>query len=215
MFRDFLTDFPQVVARTLRGRVLSAHALMIALTALLVFTGADWAYFEATRGHLWQMTTLPAAIIGFFVPILVPVGVYALSLRSRPALKRTAVALAQAGAIGWLTSSTYKALTGRIEPEFLTYTSTADISRNFNFGLFEHGIFWGWPSSHTTVAFAMSFALLMLYPKNKTVRFVALFYAFFIGISVSVSIHWLSDFIAGAILGGAIGITVGRYYAKC
>ena len=58
----------------------------------------------------------------------------------------------------------------------------------------------------------MSFALIMMYPKNKLVKIVALAYALYIGLGVSVSIHWFSDFVAGAILGTLIGVIVGKQY---
>jgi membrane-associated phospholipid phosphatase len=128
--------------------------------------------------------------------------------RSKPKIQIKAAILAQAGILGWIISSVYKAFTGRIQPEFLTYTSLEDISRNFNFGFWEHGIFWGWPSSHTSVAFAMSVALIMLYPRNKVLAVLALAYAFFIGVGVSVSVHWFSDFVAGAIIGTIVGLAV-------
>ena len=58
----------------------------------------------------------------------------------------------------------------------------------------------------------MALCLIMLYPKNKLIVFSALFYAFYIGLGVSVTIHWLSEFVAGAIIGSVIGLTVGRSY---
>lgn len=118
-------------------------------------------------------------------------------------------ALGQAALIGYLVSSFYKALTGRIPPPS---TAVLDVSRQFNFGFLREGIFWGWPSSHTTVAFAMAFALIALYPKNKIVKSLSLIYALYIGIGVSFDIHWFSEFIAGAIIGAVIGLTVGKSF---
>ena len=74
------------------------------------------------------------------------------------------------------------------------------------------GIFWGWPSSHTTIAFAMSVCLITLIPKSRPILILALVYAFYVGLSVSVSIHWLSEFVAGAIIGSVIGKVVGRCF---
>ncbi|HTE48387.1 MAG TPA: phosphatase PAP2 family protein, partial [Candidatus Paceibacterota bacterium] len=71
---------------------------------------------------------------------------------------------------------------------------------------------WGWPSSHATIAFAVATTLFVLYPKNLAVRILALLSAFYIGIGVSMSIHWFSDFISGAILGSLIGFIVGRAF---
>ena len=49
--------------------------------------------------------------------------------------------------------------------------------------------------------------------KIKIIRFIALAYAFYIGIGVSVtSIHWFSEFVAGATIGSVIGVVVGKSY---
>jgi hypothetical protein len=65
---------------------------------------------------------------------------------------------------------------------------------------------------NTAVAFSMAICLIMLYPRNKVIVFSALVYAFYIGFAVSVTIHWFSEFAAGAIIGSVIGITVGRSF---
>ena len=53
-------------------------------------------------------------------------------------------------------------------------------------------------------------ALIYLYPKNKPLAVAAGAYALYIGLGVSVSVHWFSDFLAGAILGTLIGVVVAR-----
>ena len=87
-----------------------------------------------------------------------------------------------------------------------------ELSRNFNFGFLKHGMFWGWPSSHTTIAFAMAVTLMKLFPVNKIITILCLLYALYIGIGVSFSIHWLSEFIAGAIIGSLVGKVVAKSY---
>jgi membrane-associated phospholipid phosphatase len=109
--------------------------------------------------------------------------------------------------LGWLLSSFYKAWTGRVQP-LLNNGAFIDTSHDWNFGFLQHGIFWGWPSSHTTVAFAMSTTLVFLYTKNKMLRFSAILYAFYVGLGVTTRIHWFSEFVAGALLGGIIGYAV-------
>jgi len=60
----------------------------------------------------------------------------------------------------------------------------------------------------------MSAAMWTLYPRSKVVRCVAPLYALYIGVGVSMTIHWFSDFVAGAIFGAAIGITVGNIFKE-
>ncbi len=115
----------------------------------------------------------------------------------------------QAGILGWFISSLYKAFTGRDYPP---HVLADDVSKVFHFGFWKAGIFWGWPSSHTTAAFAVSLAIIVYYAQNKSAKLWAWIYAFFIGIGVSISIHWFSDFLAGAIIGSVIGVVVGKSF---
>jgi len=103
----------------------------------------------------------------------------------------------------------YKAITGRAHP--LRGVST-DLTHVFRFGLLRGGVFWGWPSSHTTIAFAMAVTIFMLFPKQRSLGHVAIIYALYVGIGVSMTIHWFSDFVAGAIIGTVIGVVVGRSF---
>jgi uncharacterized protein YcfJ len=41
-----------------------------------------------------------------------------------------------------------------------------------------------------------------------------LVYALYIGLGVSMTIHWCSDFVAGTILGSVIGVVVGRCFGQ-
>jgi hypothetical protein len=41
---------------------------------------------------------------------------------------------------------------------------------------------------------------------------LAALYSFYVGLSVSVTIHWLSEFVAGGIIGSVIGTVVGKSF---
>jgi membrane-associated phospholipid phosphatase len=105
----------------------------------------------------------------------------------------------------------HPAVTGRVHP---SHGVSADISHIFQFGFLRGGVFWGWPSSHTTIAFAMAVTLFQLFPKQRWLGYVVITYAFYIGIGVSMTIHWFSDFLAGAIIGTAIGAVVGKTFLR-
>ncbi len=125
-----------------------------------------------------------------------------------------AYGLGQAALIGLLSSTIYKILSGRVPPPIFLSGDLLDTSREFRFGVLRGGAIWGWPSSHTTVAFSMAIAFSILYPQNRLLKYVAFLYALYIGFGVSVSIHWLSDFVAGAIIGTVIGVVVGRSFSE-
>jgi membrane-associated phospholipid phosphatase len=213
---------PRNVITVFSGRNLLWHALAIALTILIVMSGADWSYHLQTEGDGFFQFARPAIVLGTFVPVLgtLTLLVFGEITRSRRII-RSAWALAQAAILGWAISSTYKAFTGRQPPPFSHHflrlsaggPPAIDSSHGFQFGLLKGGIFWGWPSSHTTVTFAMTLCLVTLFPKRKILCAVALLYALYIGFGVSMTIHWLSEFVAGAIIGSVIGVVVGRSFA--
>ena len=188
------------------------HALAIAGTYGLVQSGADWQYHNFMKDHIAiAYMGFPAVILGGLVPLVIPAGLYYYGKsHENSELQITALALGQAAILGFLVSSAYKAVSGRRPPEILDNNSNdPDFSGDFKFGFMERGIFDGWPSGHTTTAFAMATTLIELYPDNGQVRMFALIYASTIGLGVSTNIHWLSDAFAGAFIGYAIGKTVG------
>ncbi len=205
--RNFFYTLPSNILRSFQGRNLLWHLLAMGLTVLSVSSGFDWLYFKATRPLAGYLFT--AVILGWRVPVIFPIVSYIVgSIRRDRRAICCVFATAQAAVIGLLISSFYKAITGR--PGLKHSASTLiDTSREFHFGFLKGGVFFGWPSSHTTVAFAMSAAFWMLYPKSKMARAAALLYAFYIGVGVSTTIHWFSDCLAGMIFGTVIGITVG------
>lgn len=209
--RIFASTFPGALARCFWGRNLVFHAAAIALTFLSVTLGFDWAYYTATRDTILATYLFPAVLLGFFVPVFLPVALL-LWGAARDSARTITVALAatQAGMIGLLVSWFYKAFTGRAHPVRAATGQLADISHQFHFGFLDGGVFWGWPSSHTTVAFALAVTLICLFPKNRLVQILAGLFAFYVGLGVSMSIHWFSDFLAGAIFGTMAGLVVGR-----
>ncbi|MGA7826913.1 MAG: phosphatase PAP2 family protein [Geobacteraceae bacterium] len=210
----FLCRLPRNAIRCFSGYNLLGHVAAIGLTYIIVTSGFDWKYFELTRIPILRTLLFPAVRLGMLVPVVVPLVLLAFgALRNASKLKNTAFALGQAAFLGFVISSLYKAFTGRIPPpHFFGHAVLTDSSHGFRFGFLRGGMFWGWPSSHTTVAFAMVVALCRLYPGNRLVRYGALLYAFYVGISVSATIHWFSEFAAGAIIGSVIGAAVGNSF---
>ena len=217
----FFHDFRQNIARIFAKRNLLWHLLAIALTYILVISGFDWRYFQLTRNAALQASFWPAVELGAFIPLFGILIFYIISAaRKNPKAVNVVLALGQAAFLGLLTSDFYKFFTGRPGPPgFQTQDLSTDISHVFHFGILRGGVFFGWPSSHTTIAFAMAITLTTLFPKNKAIGYLAVLYALYIGVGVSLTIHWFSDFAAGAIIGTLIGTIVGksfrhRYFLK-
>jgi len=209
--KDIFYKFRENVLRIFSRKNLVWHLLAIALTYFAVVSNFDWNYYVFFNGSKLQTFLFGGVIIGGLVPIFLPIVLFLLGWLRKNTLGVVGAAVAQAGILGWLVSSTYKAFTGRIQPP-VHIDSITDISRSFQFGFLKHGIFWGWPSSHTTVAFAVATTFFILYPKNLSIRILSALFAFYVGIGVSLSIHWFSDFLAGAIIGTLIGFVVGKAF---
>lgn len=215
MHKDSLTKLfyrlPQNIATIFWGKNLRWHGLAFVLTYISVTSGFDWWYFKSTQ-VIPRLLIWPAVIGGFFLPFLIPIILLLTGMvKKQKQIFITGCAIAQAAFIGWLTSAFYKSLTGRPGP---ASNITTDITHIFRFGFLRGGVFWGWPSSHTTVAVAMATCLVVLYPKNKKIKIVSILYAAYIAISVSMSIHWFSDAVAGTIFGILVGITIGKSFLK-
>ena len=212
--------FGRTLRRIFSGKNLWWFAAAIVLSLVAVYSGFDWLWFSLTRDTFLYGFTWPGVIIGTFVPVfgvLIYLAIAAIA-RNREHI-RNAWALGQAALLGFAISTAIKAFTGRIPPPRMLIQGAIDSSHGFQFGWLNGGVFWGWPSSHTTVAFAMAAALIALYPRlqnehwgRTAVRWIAFLYALYIGIGVSVSIHWFSEFAAGACIGWVIGKVVGKSF---
>jgi membrane-associated phospholipid phosphatase len=210
--KQFLLTVPRNLMGCFKGRRLIWHIVAILLTFILVTSDFDWRYFLATRNPTFRSWMWPAVGIGGLLPLALPLFLLIVGFiiqSSRTILAGWAVG--QAALLGSLVSSAYKAVTGRAHPSHAVGT---DISHVFHFGFLRGGVFWGWPSSHATIAFAMAVTVFTLCPKQRWLGFVAVLYAFYVGMGVSLTIHWFSDFVAGAIIGSVIGAVVGKGFGE-
>lgn len=204
---------PQNFLKVFWGKNFLWHILAFGLTVALIITGFDWKYYVYFQNSKYSSLLFPAVVLGFFVPVFLPLAVLLAGLLKKNFRSvNSAYALTQAAFLGWLTSAFYKALTGRPGPPHFLAGRMEDISRVFNFGFLRGGVFWGWPSSHTTVAVAISVCAIMLYPKNRAIGVSAILYGLYVGFGVSTNIHWFSDFVAGVIFGSLVGISVGKSF---
>ena len=210
--KQFLSTLPRNLLDCFKGRRIIWHIIAISLTFILVTSGFDGLYFASTRKPIFRSCMFPAVVIGGLLPIALPLLLLAVGSMSRIArITLAGWAVGQAEFIGAVVAAAYKAITGRAHP---SHEVGADLSHIFHFGLLRGGVFWGWPSSHTTIAFAMAATIFALLPKQRWVGYVAMGYAFYVGVGVSMTIHWFSDFAAGAIIGTAIGTVVGKNYLR-
>lgn len=208
-------QLPDSIKALCSHQVIIALIVASALSAFVVLTGFDWSYFLFVQSYNAWTYTIPALMGGMYIPLFGLPILYAIALAlGKIKLQNTSVALMQSASFAWITSALLKALTGRIQPPHGSYDILIDLSRQWQFGFLNHGVFWGWPSSHTMVACAMAATLIALFPKKKSVVYTAILYGAYIGLSITFQIHWFSEFIAGAILGSTIGYIIGTVHAR-
>jgi membrane-associated phospholipid phosphatase len=189
------------------------YILAIVFTYIIVNTGldAEWHVLSPADSLVWRLGFI-SVIAGFFVPLFLPLVLYAYGrVKKILSVELAGIATGQAAVLGLAISSVIKVFTGRIPPE---YIGRFIGDGGFRFGFWRGGAFNGWPSSHTTVAFAVAMALTELYPENRGVKTGAWAFAILVGLGVSLNIHWLSDVVAGVFIGYAIGKTVGARFSK-
>jgi len=181
-------------------------------TFAMVGSDADWNWYLYTYKTQWIYNFGNTAdYVGFTVPFVAPIFTWALGrIEKNNDLQITGLALGQAAILGWGVSTMLKVFTGRVPPSYLS--DADDLRGDFRFGLMQGGVNNGWPSSHTCTAVTMATTLMELYPDNWTVKIGAITYATYIGVGVSSNIHWASDVVSGALIGYAIGHTIGTNY---
>jgi membrane-associated phospholipid phosphatase len=94
-------------------------------------------------------------------------------------------------------------------PDRLSYPENAKRFRPFRFG------FGAWPSGHTLALFAAAAAFRASENELGLVRFLG--YPLALGVGAGMWLgdrHWASDIVSGAMLGEAIGTSVGRSFAR-
>ena len=192
---------------------LPLHAMAIVLTFVIAISGLDWFLNRLVAHRI--MTPLDGAVTrpGMLVPAFVPIIVWVLGMLAKnKTIRTTGLLLGQSALIAFIVQSVYKAFTGRVPPYFSDLDGE-DFSLLFRFGFLNGGIQEGWPSGHTLIAFAMAVSLVKFLPEKKWLCAGALSYAAFMAIGMSnTGLHFLSDIVAGMLIGIGIGITVGQSY---
>jgi membrane-associated phospholipid phosphatase len=191
-------------------------------TWLFIETGIDWKWRSIAYNNNWLSSGgVPFTYIGWIVPFVTPV---ALNIAGRivkdDRLQIAGLALVQAALITAVLPLPIKASLGRSKPGIITKSNnyhtrnsrTDDFSGEFDW--FNMNFIDGWPSGHTAHAFAAATVLAELYKDNLVLKVAVYSYAVCMGLGVSVTTHWVSEAVAGALIGYAVGKTVGGGFAR-
>lgn len=187
-------------------------------TWAFIETGLDWKWRTIAYNNPWLSGSgIPALYIGYAVPGIAPLAVYlAGRFFNDTKLQITGMALTQTLFLTLGVQAVLKMSSGRALPGIITGLDHTRSSRTDDFSgeftLFNMNCIGGWPSSHTANAFSAAAVIAELYHDKPAVKIGVFTYAVLMGLGISVSVHWASDVFAGALIGYAIGKTVGKSY---
>ena len=201
-----------------KGNNLYYHLAAIASTALIVNSNIDYnveSYFN--QHEEFGKWGRPVIFTGMFLPFIAGGSLFAYSkIKNDDETLGASYAVFQASLLELLYNSTLKAITGRPGPNWRNNKDMESLSKTFRFGFLRGGIFWGWPSGHTSTTMAVVSALTNYYPDKtwlKIVGYTLVGYTIFGVSSVNRGgMHWFSDAIAAALMAYAVGSSVGKYY---
>jgi membrane-associated phospholipid phosphatase len=190
-------------------------------TWLFIESGIDWKWrnFAYNQESLANAAYSSAMYAGYAVPIATPLVFYIAGLFERDEkLQITAMALVQSMALENGFHAILKLSTGRSDPYIINqyHHKRIDTSSDFSgeFDWFKMVLLDGWPSGHTLSAFTTAATISEIYKDNLPIKIAFYSYAVLVGIGVSLNVHWASDVLAGALIGYAVGTTVGRSFSK-
>lgn len=192
------------------------HMAAIGSTTILVKYDIDWHYYRYfEQNKKLQFVTFPPVLIGLIGPVALPAYLHYSGMKYNNKHRLyTAYSVGQSAILSIAITSIYKSLTGRLEPDLFNDSRTLEQSKQFEFGFWNNGIFHGWPSGHATTAMAIATSLTEMYPNRHDRHAWWILGALYISAGISTNIHWLSDAVAGSLIGYGIGKTVGKAYYK-
>ncbi|GHV60348.1 hypothetical protein AGMMS49587_01350 [Spirochaetia bacterium] len=189
-------------------------------TWMFIKTGWDWKWRNIAYENDWLSGFgIPGLYIGYVVPGIAPLAAYITGrIIKNEKLQIAGLALTQSLVLTFGIQSVLKMSTGRALPGIVNEldhtrnSRTDDFSDEFNW--FNMDFVGGWPSGHTANAFSAAATIAEIYHDNLALKIGVYTYAALMGFGKSVSVHWASEVIAGALIGYAIGKTVGKSYRK-
>lgn len=208
---SFFTGFLQNTTESFQGSNLYFHLAAVAVTPGIIATGIDASVYDhfkhSPNGWAW-----PGAVLASGAGAAVASGWLYLSNDKKSI--GASYAILHATVITAIYIRTLKLITGRSHPTKTNPATSREQSESFDFGGFNFKTGYGWPSGHMSHTVAVMSALSNYYPEKKWIRNLGYILAGYMLYTVSAhdygQMHWFSDGVAGALIGYAIGTTVGK-----
>lgn len=201
-----------------KGTNLYLQLAGVASTALIVYTNTDYNVEHFFNQHeSFGNIGRPPVHFAMWFPFVIGGSLYAYGkLGKDDEAIGASFAVLQSSLLCFLYNSFLKAITGRPHPDWKHNKDMKSLSKTFRFGFMRGGIYWGWPSGHTSSTMAVVAALTSFYPHKTWLKIVGFGYVAYMMYAVSSlhrgGMHWFSDAVAAAFMSYAIGSTVGKFY---
>jgi membrane-associated phospholipid phosphatase len=211
-------NFGNNIISSFGGRNLLYHFAAVAVTPILVNGDVDYRVEHFFNRHpTYGELAAPVPFTGELLPFVAGGSLLAYaSFKKDEEVLGASFAVIQASLIELMDNVALKAITGRPGPNWRRVSNMEDLSEEFRFGFLRGGVYNGWPSGHTGATMAVVSALTNYYPNKmwlKIAGYSLVAYTMYGVVSVHRGgMHWFSDAVAGALMGYAIGSTVGKYY---
>lgn len=212
------SNFGDNIVHSFTGVNLFYQSAAVAITPILVNNNVDYHVERFFNQHpAYGNIASPVPFTGQALPFIAGGSLLAFSyLKHDDETLGASFAVIQASLIELLDNTALKAITGRPGPNWRKVSNMEDLSEEFRFGFLRGGVYNGWPSGHTGATMAVVSSLTNYYPDNTWLKIagysLVLYTAYGVTSVHQGGMHWFSDAVSGALMGYAIGSTVGKYY---
>jgi membrane-associated phospholipid phosphatase len=206
------------IVNSFKGNNLYLHLAGAATTAAIISTDLDYHIHKYFNNHE-EFGNASRPIIRFaqYFPFVIggSLFIYGKLNKDNEAVGAS-YAVLQSTIIAFGYNTLLKAITGRPNPDWRNKDDLLELSKTFRFGFLRGGVFWGWPSGHTSSTMAVVAALTSFYSEKTWLKIAGYGYVAYMMLGVSSlgrgGMHWFSDAVAAALMSYAIGSTCGKYF---
>lgn len=211
-------NFGNNIVNSFKGDNLYLHLAGVASTVLIVTTNTDYYVQHFFYEHeQFGNAAIPIIHYAIYFPFVTGGSLYAYGkLNKDDRAVAASFAVFQSSLIALAYNSLLKAITGRPHPDWQDSTDMESLSKTFRFGFLRGGLWWGWPSGHTSSMMAVVSALTSFYAEKTWLKIAGYSLVAYMMFGVTSlhrgGMHWFSDAVAAAFMSYAIGSTIGKYY---
>jgi membrane-associated phospholipid phosphatase len=200
----------QDIASAFTGPSLLFYGGAVAATGIIAFSGGDEAArVGVQRDMAWPVYGEASILAGYIVPAALAPTLYVIGVVADDrTLAGAGSAAVQALVVTVVATSVLKLAVGR------AYPGDEEGATSFRpFQRLDLPVLPAWPSGHTSACISIAASLTAYYPEQVWIPLVGYPLGLLVGFGlIAGDHHWTSDVVAGALIGQAIGYSIGRSF---